>query len=247
MGKPVCSTRAAFQLFLTSLTLCTAIVAFAFAFVFENYMEELSQNFVGELQSTNLPCIRSTLGDCDNALVDKCWDYCCPAGYFCGRDPIVGLYCQDAVQCGDPEWCKYFADIPRTCRTEICQNHEMVARVTKNCYILAAIGIVLDLMDVIAIIMLPDLVICKSATNILASLVKWIAFGFILGAGTDSFLDELREAQCYNGDGQQKVSNAKDMFICYVVLQILSAVLSMILAPFSAYYGGKLQGVPYVK
>jgi len=123
----------------------------------------------------------------------------------------------------------------------------MVKRVTKMCYILASVGIVLDLMDIIAIIMLPDLVICKSGTNILASLMKWIAFGLILGAETGSFLDSVTEAACYNQDGQQMVKDAKSMFLSYVVVQIISACLSIVLAPFSAYYGGKLSGVPYVK
>merc|ERR1712139_763908 len=99
----------------------------------------------------------------------------------------------------------------------MCKNYEMVKRVTKLCYILAAIGIVLDLMDIIAIIMLPDLVIRKSGTNILASLMKWIAFGLILGAETGTFLDDLTVAQCYNQEGQQMVKDAKSMFLSYVV------------------------------
>jgi hypothetical protein len=244
----MCDPRAVVQLFITGLTLSTAVVAFAFAFVFENYVQQMSENFKGDLQSKNLPCIRATLSNvCDNALEDRCWDYCCPAGYRCARDPIVGLYCQDTTVCGDPTWCKYFADIPGTCRTHMCKDYSMVKRVTKVCYILAAIGIVLDLMDIIAIIMLPDLVVCKAGTNILASLMKWIAFGLILGAETDAFLDKLTESQCYNQTGQQMVSDSKSMFICYVIMQVISACFSIILAPFSAYYGGKLSGVPYVK
>jgi len=247
MGSSMCDPRAVLQLFLTGLTLATAVVAFAFAFVFENYIEQMSLNFTGEIKSDNRPCLRSTMGDCDNALEDKCWDYCCPMGYRCARDPIVGLLCQDTFQCGDLDWCKYFADIPGTCRTPMCQDHQMVVRVTKMCYMLAAVGIVLDLMDIIAIIMLPDLVICKSGTNVLASLVKWIAFGLILGAETGSFLADLTQAQCYNQSGQQLVADAESMFISYVIMQIISACLSICLAPFSAYYGGKLSGVPYVK
>mmetsp|Transcript_111348 Transcript_111348/g.175457 ORF Transcript_111348/g.175457 Transcript_111348/m.175457 type:complete len:248 (-) Transcript_111348:39-782(-) len=247
MAKP-CEWRAIVQLFLTGITLSTAVVAFAFAYVFENYVEMMSENFTGDPKSDNLPCIRSTFSaDCDNAREDKCWDYCCPAGYRCARDPIVGLYCQDQTVCGDPEWCKYFADIPGTCRTHMCKDYEMVRRVTKMCYILAAVGIVLDLMDIIAIIMLPDLVVCKAGTNILASLMKWIAFGLILGAETDTFLDTLSKAQCYNQTGQQMVQDSKSMFLCYVITQVVSASLSIVLAPFSAYYGGKLSGVPYVK
>jgi len=45
----------------------------------------------------------------------------------------------------------------------------------------------------------------------------------------------------------QMVKDAKSMFLSYLICQIISASLSCVLAPFSAYYGGKLAGVPYVK
>lgn len=240
--------RALVQLFLTGLTLATAITSMAFAYVFGNYVDQMSENFRGELQSKSWPCIRSTLAECDGNQVDKCWDYCCPPGYFCARSPIVGLYCQDGTtNCGDHNWCRDFADIPQTCPTETCKEFQMVERVSSWSYVLSCIGIFLDLVDVITICTVPDLVIFKSGVNIFSSLMKWVAFGVVLGAGTQSFLSNLSEAQCYNGDGMQMVSAAMGYFWSYAVVQVLSASLSLLLAPISAYYGGKLQGVPYVK
>lgn len=246
MGR--CGCRAVVQLFLTGLTLCTAILAFACSFVFEKFMERLMTNFRGEITTQYLPCIRSTLGDCDNSLVDKCWDFCCPAGYYCARSPIVGLYCKDGlVDCGNFNWCRDFADIPRTCPTEICKNHQMVKRVTSWSYILASIGIFLDLVDFITICTLPDAVIFKSGVNVFSALMKWVAFASMLGAGTSTFLTDLNDARCFNDDGRVLVEGCSFMFESYAVVQIVSATLSLTLAPFSAYYGGKLQGVPYVK
>merc|ERR1712032_1508310 len=117
----------------------------------------MNENFRGGDPKTNiLPCIRSTMDDCDNAQVDECWDYCCPKGYFCYRSPVVGLFCQDgSVTCGDFNWCRDFADIPRSCPTEVCKTHQMVTKVTAASYILAALGIFLDLIDVITIFTLP--------------------------------------------------------------------------------------------
>merc|ERR550525_1517950 len=106
------------------------------------------ENSTGELRSVNLPCIRSTLDECSNTDTDKCWSYCCPpaSGYFCFRSPVVGLMCQDSTsQCGDMNWCRDFADIPRTCATEVCKTHKMVARTTVWAYALASVGIFLDL------------------------------------------------------------------------------------------------------
>lgn len=243
-----CGLRAIVQVFLTGMTLATAITSFTFAFMFEKFMDEMLKNYKGELQTTNLPCLRSTLDTCDNANQDECYTYCCPQGYFCARSPIVGLYCQDGTQsCGNHNWCRDFADIPGTCPTVVCKTHQTVLRVTAWSFILAAVGIVMDLVDVIAIFTLPDAVVFKSGVNIFSSVVKWIAFGAIVGAGTTQFLSELNEAQCFNSDGMKLVSDAGGMFLSYCTVQVISAICSLLLSPLSAYYGGKLQGVPYVK
>jgi hypothetical protein len=240
------------QITFTGLTLATAITAFVAAFVFERFMDNLTENFRGapssDGSSVYWPCIRSTLDDCDNADNDKCWDYCCPTRYQCSRSPIVGLLCQDGENtCGDEKWCRDFADIPRTCPTETCQTHQMVTRVTSWTYILAAIGVFLDLLDIITIFTLADSVVFKSSVNIFSSLIKWIGFGTAIGAGTQNFISDLETARCFNADGMQLVKDAGGMFITYLIVQSVSAVLSLVLAPLSAYYGGKLQGVPYVK
>mmetsp|Transcript_64044 Transcript_64044/g.152739 ORF Transcript_64044/g.152739 Transcript_64044/m.152739 type:complete len:248 (-) Transcript_64044:94-837(-) len=243
-----CSSRAVIQIFLTGLTIGTAILAFIFAFIFENHIDQLSDNFRGQPETANLPCVRAPLEACDEGKEDRCFDYCCPVGYLCSRSPIVGLYCQEGqVTCGDHNWCRDFADIPNTCSTEVCQNHEMVRRITSWSYVLAAIGIVLDLVDVITIFTLPDFVTLKSGVNIGSSLAKWIAFGLIIGAGTQGFMSELEAAQCYNSDGMDLVKAARSLFLSYSVMEVASSILSIVLAPFSAYYGGKLTGVPYVK
>eukprot|EP00931_Biecheleriopsis_adriatica_P069252 TRINITY_DN4310_c0_g2_i1.p1 TRINITY_DN4310_c0_g2~~TRINITY_DN4310_c0_g2_i1.p1 ORF type:complete len:250 (+),score=53.28 TRINITY_DN4310_c0_g2_i1:64-813(+) len=245
-----CSTRAVVQIFLTGMCLATAVSSFVFAFVFEQFMDQMTENYRGELRSNNLPCLRSTLDDCDNAMVDKCWDYCCPAGYFCSRSPTVGLYCQDGMtECGNHNWCRDFADISRTCATPVCKTNQMVTRVTSWSYILAAIGIFLDIVDIITIFTLPDAVVFKAGTNIFSSLVKWLAFGIVVGAGTQTFMSEMEQARCFNSVGMQLVADAGGMFISYVVMQVVSACASLVLAPFSAYFGGKLKGneVPYVK
>ncbi|CAE7198572.1 unnamed protein product, partial [Symbiodinium necroappetens] len=245
-----CSTRAVIQIFLTGMCLATAITAFTFAFVFEQFMDQMTENYRGDLRSENLPCIRSTLDLCPNAITDKCWDRCCPPGYFCSRSPIVGLYCQHGLtSCEDFNWCRDFADIPRTCATSVCKTNQMVTRVTSWSYILAAIGIFLDLVDIITIFTLPDAVVFKAATNVFSSLVKWLAFGLVVGAGTQGFMAELEMGRCFNGGGMQLVADAGGLFVSYAIVQVVSATLSLVLAPFSAYFGGKLQGgeVPYVK
>eukprot|EP00933_Yihiella_yeosuensis_P006474 TRINITY_DN11116_c2_g1_i1.p1 TRINITY_DN11116_c2_g1~~TRINITY_DN11116_c2_g1_i1.p1 ORF type:complete len:248 (-),score=42.09 TRINITY_DN11116_c2_g1_i1:138-881(-) len=243
-----CSTRAFVQILLTCMNLATAVTAFTFAFVFEQFMDQMTENYRGEIRSANAPCLRSTLDDCDNARVDKCWDYCCPPGFFCSRSPIVGLYCQDGqTACGNHNWCRDFADIPRTCATSVCKTNQMVARVTSWSYILASIGIFLDLIDIITIWTLPDAVVFKAGNNIFSSLVKWLAFGMVVGAGTSGFMSELEQARCFNAVGMQLVADAGGMFISYATVQVASAIASLVLSPFSAYYGGQLQKVPYVK
>lgn len=246
-------TRAAVQVLLTAFTLVTAITAFAFAFFFEQYMSALYQNMRGETTEaeggqTFLPCVRATLDVCSNTDHDKCFIGCCPAGYQCLISPVVGLYCQhDTTTCGNRKWCLEFADILETCSTDTCRFHRMVGRATTFSYIIAALGIFLDLSDVITFLCRPDSIVCKSSINVLSSIVKWIAFGSALGAGTATFLSNLEAASCFNQDGVEQVGAASSMFLLFATLQVVSAILSLALAPFSAYWGGKLIGVPYVK
>eukprot|EP00927_Polykrikos_kofoidii_P028823 TRINITY_DN25046_c0_g1_i1.p1 TRINITY_DN25046_c0_g1~~TRINITY_DN25046_c0_g1_i1.p1 ORF type:complete len:247 (-),score=32.99 TRINITY_DN25046_c0_g1_i1:25-765(-) len=240
--------RALVQIVLTTFALVTAVTAMAFAYVFGDYIDQMGENFRGEVQSTNLPCLRSTLADCDATRVDKCWDYCCPPGYWCAISPIVGLLCKDGMSdCGDHNWCRDFVDIPRSCPTETCQEYQMVKRVASWAYVLAIIGIFLDLVDIVSFFTVPDLVIFKSGVNIFSSLMKWLAFGTVIGAGTPKFIAALTKAKCYNADGMSMVALAEGYFYSYATAQVMSACASLALSPVSAYFGGKLTGVPYVK
>lgn len=107
----------------------------------------------------------------------------------------------------------------------------------------------MDLVDIITIFTLPDAIVFKAGTNVFSSLIKWLAFGLVVGAGTQGFMSELELGKCFNSIGMQLVADAGGLFVSYGFVQAVSATLSLVLAPFSAYFGGKLQGgeVPYVK
>lgn len=245
--------RAISQVFLTVLTLATAVTAFLFSFYFQIYVEQMRGNFRGEIemkQGASLPCVRHTLDSCDNTQEDQCWARCCPQGYICRRSPIVGLHCEDGtVTCGNYLWCRDFADISDKCQTDPCKSQRRVSRTGSWCYILSAIGVLLDIIDVMIFCVrtLQHNVLLKSTINISSSIVKWIAFGIAIAAGTAQFLSELNASQCYNQDGMHMCTMAAEMFLSYVVLQITSAIFSLVVAPMSAYWGGTLLGMPYVK
>jgi hypothetical protein len=241
--------RAAVQIILTGLTLATAVTAVFFASVFGQRIDQMTENHrVNNMVSQRLPCIRSVLSACGGSKIDKCWDYCCPAGYFCERSAIVGLLCKDgSTTCGDYNWCRDFADIPNTCATDVCKQARMVRRTSQWSFGGCIASVFLDLVDIIVIFGLPDQVVLKSGVNIFSFLMKLVAILTVIGAGTQKFLSDMTEARCYNKEGMTMVENASVAFISYALAQTLSAFFSFILAPISAYYGGKLQGVPYVK
>eukprot|EP00391_Amoebophrya_sp_Ameob2_P007409 CAMPEP_0178987232 /NCGR_PEP_ID=MMETSP0795-20121207/3151_1 /TAXON_ID=88552 /ORGANISM="Amoebophrya sp., Strain Ameob2" /LENGTH=290 /DNA_ID=CAMNT_0020678393 /DNA_START=673 /DNA_END=1545 /DNA_ORIENTATION=- len=249
------SPRAIIQVFLTVLALGSAVVAFVFSIIFQDYLTvQLEANYEGTLKSEILPCIRSTLQDqCNNQINDQCWDRCCPPGYICERSPVVGLYCQDGgTVCGGGEdkkanWCRDFADIPGTCKSEVCQTKAMVHDMTLPAFFLAGLGVVADVVDCVVFFAVPDSVQCKAGVNLFSSCVKWVAFGVILGAGTQQFMTDLYDNQCFNKEGMTMVQETGQFLVSFVVSEVISALISLILAPISAYYGGKLIGVPYVK
>ncbi|CAD7929882.1 unnamed protein product [Amoebophrya sp. A25] len=253
------SPRSIIQVFLTVLALGSAIVAFVFSIIFRDHLTvQLEANYTGTLKGDSgamvLPCLRSTLQDqCNNEMNDLCYDRCCPPGYICERSPTVGLYCQDGENmCGGGDlkkfaWCRDFADIPRTCKSEVCQTKAMVHDMTLPAFFLAGIGVVADVVDCVVFFAVPDSVQCKAGVNLFSSCMKWIAFGVILGAGTQGFMTELYDNQCFNKEGMTMVQATGQYLVSFVVSEVISALISLILAPISAYYGGKLIGVPYVK
>lgn len=74
-----------------------------------------------------------------------------------------------------------------------------------------------------------------------------MAFMVVIGAGTQDFITELYDGQCFNKDGMTAVQETGQYLVSFIVSETISGMLSLMLAPISAYYGGKLIGVPYVK
>lgn len=243
--------RAISQILFTVMTLGTAVVAFIYTLLFQESTEKMNKNFRMELTGTNEPCVRNTNPECSNLEQDTCWvakPWCCPTNYQCERSPVVGLYCQHgAVECGSFEWCRDFADISGQCKTDVCQQDLLVEKMTRYAFICSALGVLIDIIDVVTFCACPDAVIFKSVVNICSSCVKWVAFGVMVGSGAKEFMVYLIDARCYNTAGMQMVKAAGEQLLVYILFQVASAVLSLILAPLSAYYGGKLIGVPYVK
>merc|ERR1719316_439548 len=159
--------------------------------------------------SENEPCVRNTMPDCSNLEKDTCYvakPWCCPNKYYCQRSPVVGLYCQhSAVQCGNFEWCRDFADISGQCKTKVCQEDMLVERMTQYAFICSALGVLIDIIDLVTFCACPDAVIFKAVTNMCSSCIKWVAFGVIVGSGAKEFMQELIEARCYNNSGMEMV------------------------------------------
>jgi hypothetical protein len=250
-AKHYLTLRAFSQLFLTTLTLGTSITAFSLTLLFQQDLDYMNQNFRNSMTSNFEPCIRNTNPDCGNAVMDTCWvakPWCCPEGYSCQRSPVVGLYCKHgAVDCGNFTWCRDFADISGQCRTSICQKDLLVEKMTGYAFVMAAMGVLLDIVDIVAFAACQDSVVFKSVLNIMSSCTKWVAFGIIVGSGAKEFMTELYVSRCYNKPGMDMVDRAGQTLVAFILMEVGSAVLSLVLAPLSAYYGGKLMGVPHVK
>jgi len=243
------SSRAVLQVFLTLLTITSGVSAFVFSIIFRRHIDdELHANNGEELKTNALPCFRSTLNVCNNAIEDKCWSKCCPPGYTCDIDPTVGLYCKNEIpDCVENAECLKLADITGECRTPICQKKTMIINMTKISVLFCVLAVILDVVDLFTFCIAPDSVSCKASINLLCSGAKWLAYGVVVGTGTQKFLLDLHTNKCYSADGQEIVEQTILYFMIFCVSIATSAVCSLAEAPFSAYYGGKLVGVPYVK
>jgi len=123
----------------------------------------------------------------------------------------------------------------------------MVETYSAGSFALAALSLLFDMFDVIVIFAFPNWVHCKSVNNLISCFFKLIGFGCVWGVGTYGLCSELETAICYNEDGMDMVAATKQYYIAYACFQMVSGLFSMIEAPISALYGGKLKSSPHVK
>lgn len=133
------------------------------------------------------------------------------------------------------------------CKTETCQRKSLAHGITLPVFFIAGLAVMMDLVDCVIFFAAPDHVKNKAGVNLSSSCLKWIAFGLMLGADNQRFVSDLYDNQCYNKEGMKHVSTTGQYLVSFVTTEVISALLSLMLAPLSAFYGGKLIGVPYVK
>merc|ERR1711964_75746 len=123
-------------------------------------------------------------------------------------------------KCGKPEWCSRFADISGQCRTEECQEDALVSRMAYVAFVASAIGVMVDIIDIVVFAACPDAVIFKCIINICSSCIKWIAFGVMVGSGATEFMQKLLLARCYNVEGMEMNKQADEMLFAYIIMQV---------------------------
>lgn len=144
-------------------------------------------------------------------------------------------------------WCRNFADIPGDCRSDACKERKLVTDITLPTFFMTGVAVVLDVVDMVTFIAAPNSVKLKAGNLFASSLAKWVAFCLLRGSGAGEFMAKLYENQCYNKAGADTVAAAAMTLVSFFVVVVISALLSMVASPLSAYYGGKLWGVPIVK
>eukprot|EP00929_Paragymnodinium_shiwhaense_P087258 TRINITY_DN47494_c0_g1_i1.p1 TRINITY_DN47494_c0_g1~~TRINITY_DN47494_c0_g1_i1.p1 ORF type:complete len:249 (-),score=34.68 TRINITY_DN47494_c0_g1_i1:172-918(-) len=248
MPLPCERYHAFIQIGLMSFTMATAVASVAFGYKLRNDVIAMGENYEGDIQSRNLPCVRHVYDECKMAQVAECAISCCPEGYYCARSPLVDFYCQDyATTCGDRLYCLDYADPVGTSKNKIRRDYTRVAFWTAASYILACIGIFIDLVEWLQTFALPDIMSCKSVDNLASSLTKLLGFALVVGCGTVDVITGLQAALCYNTEGNLMLESAEQNYYLFAVVLFFSAMGSLAEAPISALYGGKLQGATYVK
>ncbi|CEM00805.1 unnamed protein product [Vitrella brassicaformis CCMP3155] len=246
------SPRFLIQASLTGAALATGLAALVQAILFlVSVKQEMNENFEGELtKSKNMPCVRKTLDICSIDVETKCGPACCPLpDYTCDIDPAIGLNCRHDAGCGDDQWCLDWADIHGECKTDVCQQDRLVESLVLWTVITCGIGSLGDMVDILFFLRYKDANIIKTSINVLTGSFKFMSLSITVAAGASHFMEDLSEAKCYAGgsEGEKMVDSAVASLLGYTVLIICSAVLSFVTSPFSAYFGGKTRGVPYVR
>ena len=117
---------------------------------------------------------------------------------------------------------------------------------TLAAFVLAGLAVFLDFTDLLAYFIAPDSVKLKSGVNFLAAVLKLAAGVGLLGSKALEFTGNLGSNNCFVTAAEDVLTKAVSMLVGFLVVGGLSGVLGLILAPVSAYWGGKLVGVPFV-
>merc|ERR1740123_2194844 len=104
-------------------------------------------------------------------------------------------------------------------------------------FVLAAGGVVLDICDLIWCVVFADNVVLKCTTNFIACLMKWLAFGGVMGVGTADYLTDSITFKCYNPKGMTTLDESYVMFQGGAAMLFVSGFLSLLLVPMSALHG----------
>lgn len=233
-----------FQFGFTLASSATGVLSLLGVIVLQGRVAQLELNFAGGITNSLLPCTRALLPSC-SAKQGSCNQACCPMGYQCTLDPKLGLYCQDRENlCGTLPFCTDVADVVGTCSSANCQTLRMLKTMLGIVYVLAALGVALDALDLLLCVAFADNVLLKSVTNLVAFCVKILAFCCLVGVGTQGFLAAWSQAKCFNADGQVFLASAYVMFAVSAGVLLLSSVFSLVLVPVSAMFGGRITDQP---
>lgn len=186
--------------------------------------------------------------------------------YQCMKSPMVGLYCQlidfktkeetpkpcTQVTCPSFEWCRDFADIPNQCLGDACKDYRRTLVVTIASVVFLALGLACDLFDGLvfarhACATGAGAQVPKTVGNLAAAGLKLLAYLLCLAGGAESFVDTAVQKHCFSEKGHVMVLRAKDGLREMLLCTVLSSAGSLVLAPFSVWWGGKLVNVPYAR
>uniref|UniRef100_A0A0G4FEC4 Uncharacterized protein n=1 Tax=Chromera velia CCMP2878 TaxID=1169474 RepID=A0A0G4FEC4_9ALVE len=235
------------QLAVTVAAASLGLCAVALCAVFLNYVYNvMKKNVFGTVEGDPLPCVRAPLPTC--IFADSCTSTCCPVGFDCLRDPVVGVACKlSADGCGNFDWCRDFFDLPRTCRPEECRRGERVAEILIFALFGVAVGSLLDLVDFLLYWCGPDRTLLKAGANLSSAIMKFLSLTSMAAVSTMDFMADLGRYRCYDSAGRSLWTSAYAVIISFAICCGLSGLFSLVLAGFSAYWGGRVYGIPYVR
>jgi len=175
--------------------------------------------------------------------------------YMCAKSPLVGLFCQlresdngtgcTAVTCGaDFEWCRDFADIPGQCLSDACQDHERAVSFGIACVAFASLSLFLDAVDVVFLFRWKSAVVPKAGVDFTAACMKIFAHLLCLAGGVYDLTNEVVQRECFNQDGLDMAKKARAACWYFLYSTLLTCFGSLLLAPWSSYWGGHLVNFP---
>ena len=143
---------------------------------------------------------------------------------------------------GSYSFCRDLANVRGVCESSVCRINQYLLTSLTISLGFFSVGLFIDLTDIAWFRWYPNNVVGKSFCCLGSALVKLIGWGLVLNADSVLFVQSVVTNSCFHAPNNTLII----LLYCLIVFGAISGFASVLGSAVSAFYGGRLTGLPSV-